>query len=132
MATFIGGFFFCIFRFLIHSMKTVLVMCMLLVGKVIIGQSLTGTELLEKSIAYHDSNGNWPKFNGVLNVTMTSPDSPDRISKITINLPERFFQVVAKKDGATTDYIINKGTCSIAFNGKTNLTEDELKANNLS
>jgi len=113
-------------------MRNLIILSGLLFGTVSFAQTLTGTQLLEKSITYHDPNGNWPKFNGVLNVTMTTPDSPYRISKITINLPERFFQVEATKDGNTTNYTINKGTCSIAFNGKTNLTEDELKTNNLS
>ncbi len=97
-----------------------------------IGQNLTGSELLEKSISFHDPNGQWTTFNTVLNITMKTPNAPDRLSKITLNLPQHFFQVVAKKEGILTEYTINKGKCSIALNGKTELSNEELEANNLS
>lgn len=105
---------------------------LLLLSNVIIGQSLTGQLLLEKSIAYHDPNGIWPTFNKAFQVTMTTPDTPDRISDITINLPQQFFQVIARKDGVITEYTIDRGKCSIKLNGKSNLTEEELKTHNLS
>lgn len=95
-------------------------------------QSLTGKQLLEKAIAFHDPNGHWSTFNNVLNVTMTTPDGPDRMSKITINLPQHYFQVVATKDGTTTELTVDKGKCHLALNGKIQLTDDELKANKLS
>ena len=98
----------------------------------VIGQNLTGSELLKKAIEYHDPNGNWSTFNYIFSVTMTTPDAPDRISNITINLPKQFFKVVAAKNGLTTEYTIDKGLCEIKLNGKSNLTEEELKSNNLS
>lgn len=98
----------------------------------VISQNLTGSELLEKSIRFHDPNGQWATFNTVLNINMKTPNAPDRLSKITINLPQHFFQVIATKERITTEYTINKGKCSIALNGKTELTNEELKANNLS
>jgi hypothetical protein len=109
------------------------ILCFLLtISCTVFGQTISGSELLEKSIAFHDPNGNWATFNTKLNVTMTTPNAPDRLSKITINLPQQFFQVVATKEGITTEYTINKGKCSIALNGKTELTNEELKANKLS
>ena len=95
-------------------------------------QSLTGAQLLEKAIAFHDPNGNWSTFNNILKVTMTTPDAPERVSNITINLPEHFFQVKATKEGTTTEYTINKGECNIKLNGKSDLSEEDLKSNNLS
>jgi len=98
----------------------------------VIGQNLTGSELLEKSISFHDPNGQWITFNTVLNITMKTPNAPDRVSDITINLPKQFFQVKATKSGTTTEYTIDKGKCGIKLNGNSNLSEEELKANNLS
>lgn len=123
---------FCIFGFQTIPMRYLLIICVLLCSKVTIGQSLTGIQLLEKSIAYHDPNGLWVTFNSVLNVTMKTPNAPDRLSIITINLPQHFFKVIATKDGTTTEFTLDKGKCSIAFNGKTELTAEELKTNNLS
>lgn len=113
-------------------MKKLFLICVLLLSNVAICQLLTGKQLLEKSIAFHDPNGNWATFNTILNITMTTPNAPNRLSKITINLPDHFFQVVATKEETTTEYTINKGKCSIALNGKTELSNEELKANNLS
>lgn len=123
---------FCIFGFQTNTMRNFLIICLLLFSKVTICQSITGNQLLEKSISYHDPNGHWTTFNNVLNVTMKTPNAPDRLSKITINLPQQYFKVIATKEGNTTEFTIDKGKCSIGFNGKTELTNEELKTNNLS
>ena len=105
---------------------------LLVLSEPVISQSITGPQLLEKAIAYHDPNGNWSTFNNVLKITMSTPDAPIRDSRITINLPGHFFQVKATKDGTTTEYTIEKGTCKIKLNGKSDLNEEELKTNNIS
>jgi len=113
-------------------MKKLFLLYFLILSKTGYCQSLTGVQLLEKAIAYHDPNGNWSTFNDILNVTMTTPDAPVRVSNITINLPSHFFQVKATKDGTTTEYTIDKGKCDIKLNGTSDLSEEELKTNNLS
>jgi len=95
-------------------------------------QELTGSELLEKAIKYHDPNGNWNTFNGTLNVTMKTPKNADRVSTIKINLPQEYFYVKATRDAKTTEYTVEKDTCMIAFNGETNISEAVAKENNLS
>ena len=113
-------------------MKNCLLLLLFVTTKIAFCQSITGTQLLEKAIAYHDPNGNWSTFNNILNVTMTTPDAPVRVSIVTINLPSHFFQVKATKDDITTEYTIDNGSCVIKLNGTSELTEDELKTNNLS
>jgi hypothetical protein len=110
-------------------MKT-LIFCFLL-SIPVLSQTLTGTQLLDKAIAYHDPNDHWTTFHNVLNVTMKTPNEADRVSKISINLPQHFFKVQATKDGTTTEFTIDKGNCSLAINGKTQLTDEELKKHNL-
>ncbi|MCK8480995.1 DUF6503 family protein [Psychroserpens algicola] len=95
-------------------------------------QELSANQLLEKAINYHDPNGNWARFNGTLHVTMETPNTSNRKSKIIINLPEDYFYVKAKRDTITTEYTVKTTDCSITLNGKTNLNEAQLKANNLS
>jgi len=97
-----------------------------------LGQQLSGSELLEKAIFYHDPNGNWESFNGKLFVTMETPNNADRDSEIHINLPEEYFYVKATRDTITIEYTIAKGDCTIALNGNTDLSEETLKENNLS
>jgi hypothetical protein len=95
-------------------------------------QELTGEELLNRAIQYHDPNGNWTTFNGTLKVIMTIPKKPNRNSEIKIDLPNEYFYVKATRGENTTQYTINKGNCKIAFNGIENPSEVILKEHNLS
>ncbi|MGB0787985.1 MAG: DUF6503 family protein [Marinirhabdus sp.] len=96
-------------------------------------QEMSGTELLKKAMAHHDPNGNWGTFNETFVVTMASPKNPDRVSTITINLPDEYFMVKAAQDTLTTQYVVNKGKCGIFINNaETPPTPQELKKHNLS
>lgn len=94
-------------------------------------QDLTGPQLLEKAIQYHDPQGKWESFKGTLLVTMETPNSPNRDSEIKIDLPNQYFYVKATRAGKTTEYTVDKEKCTILFNGETP-TEEEKKANGLS
>ena len=72
---------------------------------------ITGTQLLDKSISYHDPNGNWSNFNASFSVRMETPSQPSRDSDITINLTEQIFNLVATSDSVTTRYSLNKDNC---------------------
>jgi hypothetical protein len=97
-----------------------------------LNNELTGPELLEKAIQYHDPNGNWATFNGTLNITMETPKSANRESTININLPKEYFYMKATRDGKTTEYTIEKDNCTIAFNGSTDISTEVAKENDLS
>lgn len=95
-------------------------------------QEISGKELLDKAIHYHDPNGNWKTFKGTLNVTMTIPNKPKRDSEIKIDLPNEFFYVKATRGENTTEYTVDKKECKIAFNGDQNPSEAILKEHKLS
>lgn len=90
-------------------------------------QSITGNELLEKAIQFHDPNGNWNTFKGDFFVTMETPNNGVRKSKITIDLPNQYFSVHAKKDTISTAFIVDKEICSFSLNGKQNLSAEKKK-----
>lgn len=90
-------------------------------------QSITGNELLEKAIQFHDPNGNWNTFKGDFFVTMETPNNGVRKSKITIDLPNQYFSVLAKKDSISTAFIVDKENCSFSLNGKQNLSAEKKK-----
>jgi hypothetical protein len=98
----------------------------------IFGQELTGPQLLDKALTYHDPSGNWETFNGVFTVTMESPNNASRLSEINISLPDELFQVRATRDTIVTKYTLKRGICSIELNGQEDLSEAILKENNLS
>ena len=95
-------------------------------------QEITGKELLEKAIKFHDPNGNWSSFKGTLFVTMETPNNPNRDSKITIDLPNEYFQVISKTGDNTTEYTLEKLKCSIQFNGQSEISDEVKNKNNLS
>ena len=95
-------------------------------------QEISGKELLDKAIQYHDPNGNWKTFKGTLNVTMTIPNKPKRDSEIKIDLPNEFFYVKATRGENTTEYTVDKKECKITFNGDQNPSEAILKEHKLS
>lgn len=95
-------------------------------------QQLTGIELLERSIKFHDPNNNWATFKGTLVVTMETPKRPKRVSEITIDLPNEYFSVDAKIEENTTSYTVDKGKHSYALNGNKNPSAEEIQKFNLS
>lgn len=93
-------------------------------------QQLTGEQLLEKTIQFHDPNNQWGTFNATLFVRMETPNRSPRVSKITINLPNEYFRVRAKRDSISTIYELNKKKCSASTIGlkyKKELTKEEWK-----
>ena len=94
-------------------------------------QSLTGTQLLEKAIAYHDPNGSWPIFHGKLNITMQTPDGKDRVSEIILDLPQKFFTVTSTKDAVELEQTVSNGACTLALNGSTDISAEDAKTHRL-
>jgi hypothetical protein len=102
---------FCIFIFSTHSFS----------------QNLTGQELLEKAIAYHDPNNNWSHFNATLNITMETPNSSNRNSKIDINFPKEYFNLLSTRDSTTIQYTIKKEKCIISMNDSIRIANQTTK-----
>lgn len=113
-------------------MKKLFTLSILFISAISFSQEITGKQLLEKAIQYHDPNGNWNSFNGTLFVTMETPKNPNRDSEIRINLPEEYFYVKASKGENTTEYTIDKNACKIVFNGQENPSEEIKKEHKLS
>lgn len=105
-------------------MKKIIILFLLFTSIISFSQELTGNQLLEKAIQFHDPYDNWETFKGVLSVTMEIPEKSNRISNISINLPEEYFSVLAKRDTIITEYIIDKGICSMSLNGDENPSEE--------
>ncbi len=92
-------------------------------------QVLTGNKLLEKAIQYHDPNGNWSSFNDELFITMKLPKSPNKNSKISINLLKEYFKLETNNGKHTTIYSLNKDNCSVIHDGTTPTKEEKEKYN---
>lgn len=97
----------------------------------LLAQNITGKQLLENAIEYHDPNDSWPTFNGQLEITMSTPDGKERVSDITLNFPKEYFQLISVKDGITIKQTLNKGKCELELNGSKTITEEEIKTHRL-
>ncbi len=95
-------------------------------------QDISGSELLEKAISYHDPDGNWVNLHARLNVTMTTPDNNERNSIIDINLPQEYFQVTANNKGVILQQTIDKGHCKLSLNGSSTFSKVEAAKHRLS
>ena len=113
-------------------MKNLILLCLLFVSTIGLSQDITGAELLEKSIQFHDPDNNWKNFEGAFSVTMNMPNKPERISNISISLPKEYFALQTQKDTILTESVVNKSDCTLSINGNTNLTDALKKEHNLS
>ncbi len=78
---------------------------------------ISGEELLNKSISYHDPNNSWNNFNGVMNITMTRPDKSQRNSEVEIDILRSFFRSKVIQDENTIEQIVENDLCKIILCG---------------
>lgn len=95
-------------------------------------QELSGKQLLERAIAFHDPNNNWSVFTGKLEITMQTPNSSDRISQIHLDLPRQHFILEVEKDDDRYAYILEKDSCLISFNGMKDIAAADVEKHRLS
>ena len=86
-------------------------------------EQLTGSQLLEKAISYHDPNGHWKTFKGEMDILMTTPNSETRKTKLELNLPASYFEAIVRKNDYSITYTLNKGTCDLKFNNSGTISE---------
>ncbi len=98
----------------------------------VIAQQLTGVELLDKAIAFHDPNGSWVNFKGEFAVTMQIPNKEDRISNIHMDFPKQYFYLNVTRNGTTVTQTLHKDACKLALNGNTTISEADKKQHNIS
>ena len=113
-------------------MKYIRLLAVLFFYSPLVSQNISGSELLEKTINYHDPDNNWSTFADSFSVTMETPNNSARISNIHINLPEELFYIKMTRDTLITEYTVNKGVCSFALNGEKNLSVEQQKQFNIS
>lgn len=112
-------------------MKLIYIIPFLFVTALCIGQSMTGTQLLDKAISYHDPDGKWPTFHGDLQVTMSTPDKSDRVTDFNINLPGQSFEITSVRDDITINQVISPDGCEYLLNGSSEISTEDIKQHRL-
>lgn len=108
-------------------MKNVLLLLISISPNFLFSQVFTATELLEKTIQYHDPNDNWNSFNQVLKFGQETPDRPNDFRWAHINNAEDSFAFWLEKDEGQIKYFINNDTCWQSVGGRANFSEEVAK-----
>jgi len=107
-------------------MKKVLILLIIILSP-FVGTAQRATEVLTKSIAYHDPNGYWNSFQGTLKIDLAMPDGTTRKSNISMNLPEGKFSVQEVREDNVVLRALDGDQCNIMLNGKSEFSEEEIK-----
>lgn len=110
--------------------KTMLLVSLIIFCKTS-AQEMTAKQLLERAIHYHDPEDNWNRFRGVLSVGMKMPNGSERLSQISIDLPNQYFKLSTVKNGRTVEYGVTNSQFLLSLDGKSDFTEEEIKTFNL-
>ncbi|MDP5062890.1 MAG: DUF6503 family protein [Maribacter sp.] len=102
-------------------MKYLLIAVYLLTGFFINAQEITGSELLERAIAFHDPQNNWSTFKGKMLIEMENPKGSPRSTVIEMKLPNNYFKTTVKKDNYTIESELDNGECTLKLNGSTSI-----------
>jgi len=107
-------------------MKNLLLAFALLATLQIHAQTPTAQSILDKSIQYHDPQGNWEAFKGTLHLKQVSPKSTERTNKVHIDLANEFFSDEGKRGDNTIKRVVQGDTCYHEFNGTKDIPKDTL------
>jgi len=107
-------------------MKKLLIIIFVLVG---CNQSKeipqTAKDFLERSIAYHDPNGNWAEAEFKLIFSEIDATRIDLERSVSISNKENTFAYYQKDEEKELSYILDKDSCKILLNGSENYSEEE-------
>ncbi|MEM6316328.1 MAG: DUF6503 family protein [Bacteroidota bacterium] len=87
-------------------------------------QDLSGSVLLEKSIQYHDPEGNWENFKEALHFTETRPNGKDRQTTIHLDNRKNNFHLDQIREGQRIERIVENGKCTHRVNGSEMISAD--------
>jgi len=79
------------------------------------GQAINASDVLEKSIKYHDPKGEWGSFNFQMEFLSERPNGPDRNSMVIINNNTGYFKLEESKN----NMVITLDNCQQIPEGKT-------------
>ena len=90
-------------------------------------QTISGQQLLEKSIQYHDPKGKWANFKGTLLLTETRPNGADRKSILRLDNKKAYFYLDQNREGYRIEKIVEQDACNYKVNGSTGVADSLLQ-----
>ncbi|TDS18830.1 hypothetical protein DFQ03_0540 [Maribacter caenipelagi] len=102
-------------------MKYLVLFAFLLSGIYNHAQEISGNELLEKAIAFHDPENNWSSFKGKMLIEMENPKGSPRRTVVEMKLPDNYFKTTVTKDNYVIESELNNEECTLKLNGSTSI-----------
>jgi len=84
----------------------------------------SAAQILEKSIQYHDPNGEWSSLNTTFILEETRPSGEIRKFEVAFNLPNQSFRYEKKDDENHIIKTLEGETCGAWFNGSTQFSKE--------
>jgi len=88
-------------------------------------QDISGSELLDKTIAYHDSEGNWSSLGARITFPTYEEDGKTITEFIEFKDGGNYFRYYKSEGEIEIDKSVNGENCTILLNGKTDISDDE-------
>ena len=109
-----------------------LISSFLIITTILNAQSLTGIQLLKKSIKYHDPDSHWNSFNGTLFMDQLDQDNKSRGTRtVKIDLPNRYFKLEQIRGGEIITREVTGDNCQNTYNGSNNISDDIIEKHQL-
>jgi len=108
-------------------LKNTLLLLTLFFSIHILSAQQTASQLLDKSIAYHDPNDNWDSFEGELLFTVLFPGRPDAKRTVMINNKKSKFVFLAPYDDGTLKYVVEKNVPIALWNNAAEIPAEAAK-----
>lgn len=111
-------------NFVLTTLWATILSLALTAGPAVSGSSYS-TDLVERTIAFHDPQGVWQ--NGVfrLHLEETRPDGPSRKTTLLVDNASGRFEIATQRDGAQIDGVLDGAGCEMRLNGSTQFSDEE-------
>lgn len=83
------------------------------------------SEVLDRSIAYHDPHGDWGRTGLRLAIRETRPDGTERRTRILINAPLDSFEIQTQRDGAEIEGLMAGEQCLLTLDGSAEFSDEQ-------
>ncbi|MDG1571313.1 DUF6503 family protein [Robiginitalea sp. M366] len=107
------------------ALRPCLVPCLLLLlAPALYGQTPSASEVLGRSMAYHDPHGVWGSYKGEFAVVAQYPERSERVSRIYMDQPASAFEIHMERDGVEKTLALTAGECRLTYQGKSEFSEE--------
>jgi len=107
--------------------KIIYILLLVLSSPVFINSQVTGNQLVDKSIAYHDPTDNWNSLKGNLSFIVERPDKPDGKRKVFIDNKKKEFSFWAQYDEGLLNYKVVNEKALATWNNASEVPDEMAK-----